>query len=231
MNKDLILKFAPSIYFDKNEPFFPIAVGATVYEENCKSKSFPRNIVFEDDVTKYIIEYAIYWDFDIQHLYELECIWIYVDENEQVVNCEASFHGRFYKGLLMDKSNLKEETHVMICSQPGKHAFLPKPEMFYLIPDLYIACDQKAGNAGLIITGVGKGRYDTTDEINDMIFRYLQKFSFVPSMEFEEHVLPDDIFMDWEELYEKIPSMLIDKLNEIKEEMDSAHIDTDILLK
>jgi hypothetical protein len=36
------------------------------------------------------IEYAIWWDWDIGHLYELEHVWVYLDADRQVIRGEAS---------------------------------------------------------------------------------------------------------------------------------------------
>ncbi|MBW7460502.1 hypothetical protein K0U00_41210, partial [Paenibacillus sepulcri] len=153
MNNEWISKYAPYIYFDNNEPFFPVRVGVTVLEEAGPSPSTRRIFEFEDPQVKYLIEYAIYWDYDIQHLYELEHVWIYVGHDGEVVDCDASFHGRHFKGLLHDRSNLVDGTHVKLYSQPGKHAFLPQPDMFYLLPELMTCTYETAGRRGLLITG------------------------------------------------------------------------------
>ena len=71
------------------------------------SPSFRREILLNTEDIKYVIEYAIYWDFDIQHLFELEHVWVYVDHTDRIADCEASFHGKYIKGLLKDRSNLE----------------------------------------------------------------------------------------------------------------------------
>lgn len=106
MNLELAMSYAPYLYFDKKEPFFPVRVGVTVLEEAGPSPSFRRRFEFEQPELKYIIEYAIYWDYDIQHLYELEHVWVYVGQDGQVLDCDASFHGWYFKGLLRNRSNL-----------------------------------------------------------------------------------------------------------------------------
>lgn len=217
MDINLIKKYSPYLYFDKYEPFFPSSVGCTIFYDSKKSSSFSRKIECKEDNIDFVIEYAIYWDFDIQHLYELEHIWVYVDKNRKVCDCEASFHGRYFKVLLKDKSNLMDETHVKLYSQPGKHAFLPEKKMFELLPDLYTCTNEKAGNSGLIVTSIGKGLYETSEEINKMVKEYLQKYKFVPSMEFEEYRIPENLFVTWSELHNKIPFMIKEKLKEIKE--------------
>lgn len=100
MDRQLIQAYAPYLYFDKHEPFFPVRVGVTIFEREGASPSFRRSFSFRDPRVKKIIEYAIYWDYDIQHLYELEHVWVYIGHEGEVIDCEASFHGKYLKGLL-----------------------------------------------------------------------------------------------------------------------------------
>lgn len=218
MNKDLALKYAPQILFDLNEPFYPELIGITIFKEDGVSNSFNRDIVLGDEV-EMVIEYAIYWHFDIQHLFELEHVWIYIDIEGKVCDAEASFHGAFFKGLLRDKSNL-DGTHVKLYSQPGKHAFMPQKDIFYLIPNLYEVNNELCGKDGLIVTDVGRGRYKTNDAINSLVKEYMARFKFTPTMEFKKYVLPNDIFVEWSELYDKIPQMIEKKLSEMKIELN-----------
>lgn len=214
--KEIVKKYSPYIYFDENEPFFPVKVGYSKFDKPGESKSFNRKIEFDTDSVDFAIEYAIYWDYDIQHLYELEHVWIYVDKNGKLADGEASFHGRYLKALLKDKSNIEDETHMRVYSQPGKHAFLPKPEYFELIPDLRTATYERAGNSGLIVTSIFKGIYETNEDINRMVEDYLKKFKFKPTMRFRKYVIPDNIFITWEELFIEIPQRIADRLEEIR---------------
>lgn len=216
MNTEIFMKYAPYIYFDKNEPFFPVSVGCTRFDCPAISPSFQREINFDTGKVDFVIEYAIYWHFDIGHLYELEHVWVYVGRDGAVVDCEASFHGDYIKGLLKDSSNIEDCTHVRLYSQPGKHAFSPLKEVFELIPDLRTATCENAGEGGLIVTGVAKGRYETNDEINHMVKKYLQKFKFSPSMEFVKYVFDEKVMTTWEALDMEIPYMIKEKLEEIE---------------
>lgn len=211
----LVKTYCPHIYFDKNEPFFPIRVGYTVFESSIKSPSFPREIKFSNIDIEYVLEYAIYWDFDIQHLYDLEHIWVYIDRKGKVVDAEGSFHGKYLKVLLEDRSNIEEETHIRVYSQPGKHAFSPIPELFKLIPDLKSACGEGVGEDGLIVTNVGRNRYNTSDKINSAVKKYMQRYKFMPSLEFEYYRIPENIIVTWEELYNEIPNLVYKKLKDI----------------
>src|SRR5690606_39325258 len=77
---------APAIMFDNHEPFYPVKVGYQIFEAPSPSPSFRRAVdlyVDEDRTASKVIEYAIYWDWDIGHLYELEHAWVYLDQNDQ----------------------------------------------------------------------------------------------------------------------------------------------------
>ncbi|MCI0476626.1 MAG: hypothetical protein L0Y55_10295, partial [Anaerolineales bacterium] len=42
--RDLAARYAPLIYFDRKEPFLPLAVGYTIFTQDGASPSFPRRI-------------------------------------------------------------------------------------------------------------------------------------------------------------------------------------------
>ena len=113
---------APVVFFDRLEPFLPVAVGYTVFTENGSSASFKRTIEFPQDCTT-VIEYAIWWDWDIQHLYELEHLWIYLDELGNIIEAEGSFHGDFHSLKDPEGKLFLEEHRLVAFSEPGKHAF------------------------------------------------------------------------------------------------------------
>ncbi|WP_449394865.1 hypothetical protein [Devosia riboflavina] len=68
---ELARRLAPVIRFGDNEPFLPSRVGISVLTAPGRSPSATLDITFEPGVAK-VVEYAIWWDWDIQHLYELE---------------------------------------------------------------------------------------------------------------------------------------------------------------
>jgi hypothetical protein len=220
MTNELVIRYAPHICFDRNEPFFPIRVGWTVFRENGASPSFKRKIVFRDASVALVIEYAIYWDFDIEHLYELEHIWVFVDTKGDVRDCEGSFHGDYLRALLKDRSNVEDGTHVRVYSQPGKHAFLPAAAFFDLLPyeHLYAPAWEGAGSGGLLVPDFLEGRLHADDAVNARVRSYMARFRFVPSLVFERHDMPEGIFLPWAELREQIPGLVRARLAE----MDTA---------
>src|SRR5690606_3500750 len=85
----LAKRHAPMIRFGDNEPFLPSRAGVTVMTAPGRSPSASLEITFEAGVAK-VLEYAIWWDWDIQHLYELEHVWVKLDASDAVVSVNAS---------------------------------------------------------------------------------------------------------------------------------------------
>lgn len=215
--------YSPSIYFDDKEPFFPVRIGVTLFREPGNSPSvIDRYIDFTNELTDYVIEYAIYFDYDIGHLYELEHVWVYIGKDGSVVDAEASFHGWYFKALLKDRSNLENDTHVRLYSQPGKHAFAPMIELMELVPNLHRASYEEAGDGGLLVPGIFKGVFETNDEINTMVTNYLQGRKFRPSLKFVRYSIPHNLYTTWNELYNEIPERIKARIGELRREQGVA---------
>ncbi|MDO3412199.1 hypothetical protein QWJ34_20720 [Saccharibacillus sp. CPCC 101409] len=211
--------YAPYLMFDLREPFLPDLVGFTRLERGEESPSFPRSFEDADPRTDCILEYAVWWDYEIGHLHQLEQIWIYVGPNGEVLDCEATFHGRVLKGLLKNRSNLTDATHVRLFSQPGKHALSPLPDLFELLPDLHLASGPRAGEDGLY-AGTAIGGLlpygDNSGEVSDRVKRYLRSFAFKPTLEYTEYRLRPEQFLPWPALKEAIPLRMADRLLELE---------------
>src|SRR5215211_3814088 len=159
---DLARRYAPVIYFDAAEPFLPLYAGYTVFRFAGPSPSFPRYITLEQPAVL-AIEYAIWWDWDIQHLYELEHAWVYVDAAGRVIHAEASWHGGF-QAMLHAGALVLEGEHVLIYSEPGKHAFAPHPSWFAerAAPHPRATTEALAGMGGLLVTQLFQGQIART---------------------------------------------------------------------
>ncbi|CAM2847687.1 hypothetical protein [Paenibacillus taichungensis] len=209
------MSYAPVLMFDRNEPFYPDFVGVSILDQSGPSPSFEREIHFPVEAVQYVIEFSIWWDYEIGHLYEMEHVWIYVGHDGEVMDCEASFHGRVLRGLLKDRVNVVGR-HVCLYSQPGKHAFSPIPVVFELLPDLYSAAGANAGCDGLLVNEMFEGYFQTNEEIDASVRSFLQTKAFVPSMEFEEFVLEPSLFMPWQQLFAMIPERIEIRLKELE---------------
>ncbi|WP_172250961.1 hypothetical protein [Saccharibacillus deserti] len=217
--RTLCERYAPYLMFDLREPFLPNLVGFTRLQPEEESPSYPRSFKESDPRTASVLEYAIWWDYEIGHLYQMEQVWIYLGPNGEVLDCEATFHGKILKGLLKNRSNLSDGTHVRLFAQPGKHALSPMPEVFELLPDLYLAAGAHAGADGLYAGGEiacalpGGGE---ADEIHTRVRRYLRSFAFKPALEYTEYRLLPEQFLPWTKLREAIPLRLADRLLELE---------------
>lgn len=206
--KTTALRFRPILYQDKREPFPVRFIGCTVFTERRRSESFPKWVV--DPVAagaQAIIEYAIFYDYDIQHLYDLEHVWAAVDGDGKLADCWSSFHGMRLRAA-GHPSFRTEEGRPVLYSQPGKHAMLPDPVLFELLPDLRAACGENAGG-GLLIPGFLSGAVQTDEELDDKIRRHIKdNYTFTPSMEFVREELAESLLISWPELLRRIPELL-----------------------
>jgi glycerophosphoryl diester phosphodiesterase len=203
---DLALRHAPHILFDQQEPFLPSIVGYTIFPQDAPSASFPREIKLPLKANC-AIEYAVWWDWEIQHLYELEHIWIYLDADEHIIYAEASWHGSY--NVMDDGDGLPiEQGRLVICSEPGKHAFTPSPKWLLDRADITRhCCGAEAGRAGLLVTPIFEGIITSRNPVaNRVVHSYLECLAFEPAFEFTQRFeLETATFVPWEALFKYIP--------------------------
>ncbi len=216
----IVFDYAPIIFVDKKEPFGIKKVGVSQYFiDGAKSESFNRKFDFKNhDGAVSVLEYAYYFDYDIQHLYDLEHIWIYIDKEGQIAGAEGSFHGRFLNAMnrTFDGLKIKDGKHIVMYSQPGKHAFLSDPRLMYLYSELYSSCDRLAGIGGLDAPERYIKDIECSESDNARVIQYIKdNFSFVPSMEFIQYDISKEDYMPWGELAKSIPIFITEELGKI----------------
>ncbi len=203
----LAVYHAPRIRFDVKEPFFPSVMGYTIFRESGTSLSFPREINLAENVAT-VIEYAIWWDWDIQHLYELEHIWIHLDANGHIINAEASWHGGQNQMLNENGDVPLENGRLVLYSEPGKHAFAPSIQwLLERKPITDSGCGKRAGVDGVLVTGLFKDViHDATPNNNQVVMSFLIQRAFEPTYEFSQiFELEKAIFVPWNSLNDWIP--------------------------
>jgi len=157
---EMALKHAPVILFDVREPFLPSVIGYTVFRQDGRSPSFPRDITMPPGVVC-AIEYAVWWDWEIQHLYELEHIWVYVGADDQVVAVDASWHGGFHVMTGADGNPPLDDGRAVVFSESGKHAFAPVIDwMMERKPTTDNSCGRSSGRMGVHVTPLFEGVID-----------------------------------------------------------------------
>jgi glycerophosphoryl diester phosphodiesterase len=223
----LAARYAPILRFDKHEPFLPLAAGYTIFRTDADSPSFPRRIELcppGQPPAALAIEYAIWWDWDIGHLYELEHAWVYVDHNERVVRAEASWHGVYHDMAVDDMLPLTEQ-RLRIYSEPGKHAFAPITD--WLVDRSETTrrdCTRRAGMGGVHVMPLFEGIITSKTPLADQLVRtYLERQTFEPSYHFDEvFYLPAELLVPWPALYTWIPERVAWWVDELERTIPPA---------
>lgn len=205
---ELAGRHLPVLYMDRLEPFPLLYIGYTVFEKAGISASAKRQIDPASHDAAVCIEYAFYYDYDIQHLYDLEHVWVYLDEKEKVCGCESSFHGMYLNAMLPGTDILHGENRVHLYVQPGKHAFMPDPALFHLFIDFWSSCADRAGKDGILTPDVVPGMPGHSEKEDRSMERSIkERFAFVPSEDYERRELSAGL-MTWEELCRIIPERI-----------------------
>ena len=215
---ELARRLAPVIRFGGNEPFLPSRVGISVLTAPGRSPSATLDITFEPGVAK-VVEYAIWWDWDIQHLYELEHIWLKLDANDQVVGVEASAHGGIIPMTISDGALPLEEGRVTLVSAPGKHAFSATPEGQLPAAEITsVSCQELAGRGTILVNDMFRDALvGLTAEDHRVVKRYLQARAFLPSFQFNQRFdLSTVEFSSWNDLAAWIPGRVKAVLAEVR---------------
>lgn len=243
-DRELAEKYLPHLRYDRAEPYSPEAVGYTVYtagdtrragsasraddtrgtDAACRTtfKSPSCRLQMELEPGETVIEYAFYYDFDIQHLYDLEHVFVKVGSENEIIGVLGSFHGKFLNNLIEGETQF-EGTHVILYVQPGKHAFMPVPHYFRLFPDRDKCCGEYAGRDGLLIAPMFEGRLFTDEAFDRSVERYIRAHhAFVPTWEFaarnSDIRRTEDVLMPWEEL----DGLIVKRITEWKHKIESA---------
>ncbi len=217
--RDLAARYAPLIYFDRKEPFLPLAGGYTIFTQDGESPSFPRRIELRGRApapAAFAVEYAIWWDWDIGHLYELEHTWTYVGANGKVVFAEASWHGGF-NAMTRDDGKFRvvarDGAHPVVYSEPGKHAFAAKPEILLeqRRAKTLASCGKRAGTGGLWVTPLFQDilARRKNPQVDARVTAYLKKFAFTPAFVWNKKFLvTKDLLIPWQTLFEWVPARM-----------------------
>lgn len=217
---ELASKYLPIFMMDEKEPFEIKAVGYTLFYTDMQSDSFPkRKVTANWTQIKCVIEYAIWFDYDIQHLYELEHVWVYVNQEGQIWKVEGSFHGKYLNVIDLDTGKViqNEAGRPIVWLQPGKHAILSDPRMVKLVPDWEESCMEKAGQDGMAVPKAFQCWLPDLTEIQQVVIgNYIkQHYAFVPSCRFHSVDVSSRLLVPWYELKESIPDRLARELDKI----------------
>jgi len=201
-------RYAPQLMLDHAEPYKPYAYGWTVFRASAKSPSSKFEIEPEGAVT---IEYAIYYDWDIGHLYDLEHVWVHVAQDGAVIRVEASSHGG---RKLMDAGNglpRMQGDRAIVYAEAGKHAHWALPDHMSDADrrKLALLCSTLAGIEGVHLGNffAGRGEYVPTASDHRLARIKMRSDGFAPSHRYR----PLDsvpTLMPWPQLEAEIPGRI-----------------------
>ena len=133
---------APILLLDRHEPFRPVAAGVSIFAEPTQSPSCKHRIA---PLGERCVEYAIFWDHDIGHTYDLEHIWVHLSADDVPIAIEASQHGRKISVGLELRGN-----RPVLWVEAGKHAhFSSRRERHAQAEATRAMCGLGAGKAGV----------------------------------------------------------------------------------
>jgi glycerophosphoryl diester phosphodiesterase len=225
----LAARYAPILRFDAREPFLPLAAGYTILRQSGSSSSFSRGRQVElapDDQlpSKLAVEYAIWWDWDIGHLYELEHVWVFLDAEGQVVRGEASWHGG-YHDMRHDGALALEGDRLIIYSEPGKHAFAPTPAWFEKRRQRFKRSETSAlaGASGILLSPYVADVVQVTPLKNRLVHTYLSQHAFEPSWDFSQAFrFAPEMLVPWPALRDWMGARVNDCLDQLAREISPA---------
>ncbi len=210
----LAQRYLPQFYADEAEPFPICRIGYTVLRQSGPSPSFARTIALPHGACM-AIEYAIYFDYDIQHLYDLEHAWVYLNAGGDILDAEGSAHGAVFNMLRLCEEP-RDGTHIPLYLQPGKHALLPSGRLAMLFPNYLAVCAQEAGKDGLLVAPLFEGQLHKTENTDAIVHRHIQAcYRFTPSLRYIPAALPPDVLAPLPALLAEIPR----RINRILQEL------------
>ncbi len=145
---DSARRHAPRLRMDAAEPYAPVAYGVTIFEAAGQSPSSKFAITPRGAS---VIEYAVWYDWDIEHLYDLEHVWVHLDEDDSVTAVEASCHGKRCDMAVFGGLPEMVGERPVLYLEPGKHAHWADPEMMRTLAGTEIGamCKPMAGRHGV----------------------------------------------------------------------------------
>jgi glycerophosphoryl diester phosphodiesterase len=211
----LAVCYAPILRFDVREPFLPLAAGYTIFRQSGPSPSFRQGHIVDlahegQPPASLAIEYAIWWDWDIGHLYELEHVWVFVDDQGRVVRGEASWHGG-YHDMRHQGGLALEGDHLTLYSEPGKHAFAPTPTWFKERQQRFKRSETSdlAGIGGVLVAPYLQGQVKPTPLKTRLVHTYLSQRAFEPSWDFSQRFqFTQEMLVPWSALRDWMPTRI-----------------------
>ncbi|MDH4414653.1 MAG: HAD hydrolase-like protein [Rhizobium sp.] len=207
----LAMRHRPLLNLDEKEPFAPLAMGYTVYRNAMKSVSSKFRIRPGSGT---VIEYAIWYDWDIQHLYDLEHVWVHLDADGGVIKVEASRHGARLTMRRRDGSIPLEGLRPVLFIEPGKHAHWADPKAMKHEAGAFVdaMCGSFAGEEGIHLSNLfSEAGLISASRFEIRLGRlFLKRAAFRPSWRFAEMAAAaEPELLPWSSLKAWIPQRFL----------------------
>lgn len=209
----LAAKYQPLLLLDNAEPYEPLYLGYTVFRAAGQS---PSSKFLIEPQGAFCIEYAVWYDWDIGHLYDLEHVWAHARADGSLVAVEASQHGRRLPMSAVDGLPELREGRPVLYPEAGKHAHWAHPS--HMTPDhrhrLEALCGPLAGIEGVHLGNpfVAAGRYSATPRDHRLAKLRMRHDAFVPS--FEHGRVANPTLLPWPQLDQLVPGRVRDAMAE-----------------
>ncbi len=198
----------PVLMLDRAEPSPPLAMGYSVVRSAEKSPSSKFQLAPPEGGV--VIEYAIWHDWDIQHLYDLEHAWVHVDRRGDVVRVEGSMHG--LRVAIDDGSGLPDLRggRPVLYVEPGKHALWGISRIMRFMGGSKIAemCGREAGAGGIHLGNefAEAGAWTASPRDHRLAGLAMKRAAFVPRFAFVAAEEP--VLIPWKTLAAWIPARM-----------------------
>lgn len=211
-NLDLATQYAPNLHVDDNEPYEPVALGYTIIRTAAPS---PSSKFLVKPHGAFAVEYAIYYDWDIGHLYDLEHVWVHVGTDGAVTRVEASSHGG--RKLMDTGAGLPQMSgnHPIVYAEAGKHAHWASPTHMFDSDRQRLAylCGPLAGVEGVHLGNpfAARGDFGATGRDHRIARLKMAADAFTPS-HFYRPLNTSPALCSWAEMEAFIPGRIRDAL-------------------
>src|SRR6185312_16624654 len=163
--------------------------------------------------------YAIWWDWVIQHLYELEHVWLKLDGANAVVAVAASAHGELFDMVRPDGSLPIENGRVTLYAEPGKHAFHATPATILAKrAELEACCGPMTAAGHVLINAMFETAFAAIGAADHRaVRRHLQGRASLPAFRFGQAFDVATLArVSWPELHDYIARRVPEVLAEVK---------------
>ena len=205
-DRELAERHRPILRFDRSEPYFPVRIGYSVFRWPDQSPSSKFTIEPRGAVA---IEYAIYYDWDIGHLYDLEHVWVHLDAEGAVAVVEASAHGRREPMMRHAGLPVMAGPRPVLFAEPGKHAHWADPDAMRDKQGdrLRAQCEDLAGHEGVHRGNLfhEAGAYTVLPHQDRLARLKMQGDRFEPSFDFSGPGRMEVPLVRWDDLARFVP--------------------------